>query len=1165
MIYKQLFGSRQILRVICIALMVAAAWMLVGSASAQPVNLTPSHWLPGDDTIGMAAELQLTPAIARGGDILLTVWADRRSMPSGTGEFYETASDIYGMRLDANGNLLDSVPFVITQAQSTQENPKLAWNGTHWLVAFESYTVTEGGYYQKSLAAVRVAPNGEVMDAAPIPINNFSPVGGAWAVASDGTDWVVVAETSDSNSSLKAVRIDSAGIVEQPPKLLVPSTYYLRFNLRLAYAGGAYLFTWMDFDDTQALRFDSALNVLDASPITLVTGHSLESLASNDNQYYITWQATQPDFSIAVMGSRLDTNGQRLEPDGVNISGSNQPDNGTTSSVAWEGTNWRVTWGYNNAVRIARVNSDGLVLDPEGVALTGPSTGPTAGTATGGVQIVWAGYISAENDIYTANVSAGNSAGPTEGLSLGGPMQIRSDLAVGTDGYMVVFRSDIGAIRRIMAQPLDANGDPIGASPVQLDSGDNLYGPGIPSVAWNGSLYLATWNNNTGIVAQRLLQDGTPVDPAPFLVTTGFGPTDVAALGDAFLIVGLRYDSNPQWVYGVGARVSGSDGVVLDPAGIALSGAFARWAAVTTLGDRWLAVWHVTASHDNLVGSTTGSFVNANGTSPGEFSINGPYSASGGNAIFEIAVAASSSKALVLQSSELTSGVETDLSANFVNTDGSVQPAINLTPWIGNQYRPRVAWDGYQFVVVYNEQRNRFAPSTLDQLDARSDLYGMRLSAAGTIVDPKGFAFSLSSTGEAYPNVAASGGVSVITGSVVRNESPYAAYRVGYQSFGSGGNQWPVAIASASPGSGDIPLGVSFSSAGSTDPDGSISAYAWDFGDGGTSSLANPSHTYTVPGNFVATLTVTDNQGAQTVNAISLAVTAPNQPPMAVPAANPQSGAPPLDVTFNAENSYDPDGALGNIRWEFHDGSVYWGSTAYYTYQQPGIYDVILTVWDNRGATGSDTLTVYVGQPNQPPAAVSDAYSTVEDTPLVRSAISGVLSNDTDPENDTLTAVLDSGPAHGSLELYADGSFTFTPVANFYGQDAFSYHANDGEFNSNLATVNITITPVNDAPLALDDSFNTSVNYPLWIGAPGVLLNDTDIEDNLLTAILESTPLHGTLDLHMDGSFTYTPTVGFIGVDTFTYHTNDGELDSNSATVEINVTGYRFSLPILLK
>ena len=278
------------------------------------------------------------------------------------------------------------------------------------------------------------------------------------------------------------------------------------------------------------------------------------------------------------MGARVNTNGQKLDPDGVIISGSYQPEYGKTTSTAWDGVYWRVTWGNNSGVRIARVNADGLVLDPGGVALTGPSTGPTAGTLSGGVQIVWASYISAEDDIYTANVNAGNSAGATTGLSLSSPMQIRSDVAVGTNGYMVTYRSDIGGARRIMAQPLDANGDPIGVGPTLLDSGDNLYGPDIPSVAWNGSLYLVTWNNSSSIMAQRVLQDGTLVDPTPFLVMTGFGPTDVSALGDTFLVVGLKFVSNPEFVFGIGARVRGSDGMVLDPTGISLSGSFARWA-----------------------------------------------------------------------------------------------------------------------------------------------------------------------------------------------------------------------------------------------------------------------------------------------------------------------------------------------------------------------------------------------------------------------------------------------------------------------------------------------------------------------------------------------------------------------------------------------------------
>src|SRR5206468_4196104 len=71
----------------------------------------------------------------------------------------------------------------------------------------------------------------------------------------------------------------------------------------------------------------------------------------------------------------------------------------------------------------------------------------------------------------------------------------------------------------------------------------------------------------------------------------------------------------------------------------------------------------------------------------------------------------------------------------------------------------------------------------------------------------------------------------------------------------------------------------------------------------------------------------------------------------------------------------------------------------------------------------------------------------------------GVLSNDTDPEHQALTAILVSGPAHGTLTLNADGSFAYTPAPNFNGVDSFSYRANDGSLNSNVATVTLTVNP----------------------------------------------------------------------------------------------------------
>jgi VCBS repeat-containing protein len=101
--------------------------------------------------------------------------------------------------------------------------------------------------------------------------------------------------------------------------------------------------------------------------------------------------------------------------------------------------------------------------------------------------------------------------------------------------------------------------------------------------------------------------------------------------------------------------------------------------------------------------------------------------------------------------------------------------------------------------------------------------------------------------------------------------------------------------------------------------------------------------------------------------------------------------------------------------------------------------------------------------PNSVPTAADDAYSTPEDTPLTEAA-PGVLGNDTDPDGDPLTAALESGPSHGTVTLNADGSFDYTSDADFNSTDTFTYKANDGTADSNIATVTITVIPVNDAP-----------------------------------------------------------------------------------------------------
>src|SRR5205823_787294 len=157
----------------------------------------------------------------------------------------------------------------------------------------------------------------------------------------------------------------------------------------------------------------------------------------------------------------------------------------------------------------------------------------------------------------------------------------------------------------------------------------------------------------------------------------------------------------------------------------------------------------------------------------------------------------------------------------------------------------------------------------------------------------------------------------------------------------------------------------------------------------------------------------------------------------------------------------------------------------------------------NDGTTDSNvaTVTIAVSAVNDAPVAANDSYSTNEDTPLTIAA-PGVVGNDTDVDSAVLTASLVTGPASGTLRLNGEGSFTYTPNANFNGSDSFTYKANDGSADSNVATVTVAVSAVNDAPSAADDSYTTNEDTPLTIAAPGVVGNDTDVDGNPLTAIL---------------------------------------------------------------
>ena len=217
-----------------------------------------------------------------------------------------------------------------------------------------------------------------------------------------------------------------------------------------------------------------------------------------------------------------------------------------------------------------------------------------------------------------------------------------------------------------------------------------------------------------------------------------------------------------------------------------------------------------------------------------------------------------------------------------------------------------------------------------------------------------------------------------------------------------------------------------------------------------------------------------------------------------------------------------------------------------------GEYDLTAQFTGNDNIKASQDISTFTVLPNQPPVAVRDYYS-VNENAILNVGAPGVLSNDTDPENDSLTALEIGGPSHGSLSLKADGSFTYTSGTGFNGTDSFTYQANDGQSYSDTVSVFITVSPLNHAPAAKDDAYSVQSGTTLSVPAPGVLGNDSDIDGSALSALLVTSVTSGSLTLNPNGSLTYIPDTGFSGSVSFTYRAFDGQKNSNTATVNIGV------------
>ncbi|MDA4108346.1 membrane protein [Mycobacterium holsaticum DSM 44478] len=262
------------------------------------------------------------------------------------------------------------------------------------------------------------------------------------------------------------------------------------------------------------------------------------------------------------------------------------------------------------------------------------------------------------------------------------------------------------------------------------------------------------------------------------------------------------------------------------------------------------------------------------------------------------------------------------------------------------------------------------------------------------------------------------------------------------------------------------------------------------------------------------------------------------------------SGATVIDVLGN-DTDLDGDdlsviavGSAANGAATLTDGVITYTPNADFY----GTDSFSYSISDGMGGTATATVTVTVTAEPDPPAPADDTYTTDEDTPLNIPA-PGVLGNDVDVDGDDLSVQLAQLPLHGIVSLNEDGSFTYTPISDFHGVDSFIYTVIDGNGGTATATVYVTVNPVNDAPVAVDDAVTVDED---GVAVVDVLANDTDVDGDELTVTTVGSASNGTVTL-ADGVITYTPDADFQGADSFTYTITDPDGETSTATVHVTV------------
>lgn len=276
----------------------------------------------------------------------------------------------------------------------------------------------------------------------------------------------------------------------------------------------------------------------------------------------------------------------------------------------------------------------------------------------------------------------------------------------------------------------------------------------------------------------------------------------------------------------------------------------------------------------------------------------------------------------------------------------------------------------------------------------------------------------------------------------------------------------PIANTRKDPYFGWVHKPILFDGSGSIDPDGTIVAYKWNFGDGTVITGKITNHIYSHIGTYTVILTVTDNDGASNI-AVTIALVVCDSP--IADAGGPYHGYVNHPVFFNGSNSSDNDGNISNYVWDFGDGTIGTGQTPLHIYQKNGTYVVKLTVTDADGKTDADTTSVNI------------TYNLLPTNPELQGVASGYIDHEyayiavsTDPEHDNISYLFDWGDTtNTTTPFFPDGTIineTHTWMSS--GSYTIRVYATDEN--------NATSEPTEFFVLMLNDTSSNSFNGQIF-------------------------------------------------------------------------------------